>query len=67
MIFSKTILKAQLTIAHDKNQTNSEDLPDRTLQLSILNVFKDTSHIDCYNFIQKYKDYFAISGFLDRH
>lgn len=44
-----------------------KDPSKQTLKLKTPDIYKSKSHMDCYDFIQQYEDYFAISGSQDRN
>lgn len=56
----KTILEAWLSPACGQDWKIFEDLSKQVFQPKVSNICKGKLHIDCYNFIWWYKDYFAI-------
>lgn len=56
----KTVLELRIP-AYSKNWRTLEDLSERTVKPRALDVYKNKSHIDCYNFIHQCKDYFVTS------
>lgn len=62
----KIILEVQ-PLTHGQDWRISEDSPEWALKPRALDVYKNKLHIDFYNFIQWYEDYFATSRFWGRN
>lgn len=45
------------TFARGQDWRTSENLPEWALQPQALDIYKSKPHIDCYKFIQQYKNY----------
>lgn len=59
----KTILEAHVLPAYEQNWRTCEDFPKWALKHKALDVYKVGLYINCYNYIQQWKDYFAMSRF----
>lgn len=59
----KIVLKAQLPPARDQDQRIPDNVPEKVFKPRTLNICKNKLHMDCYNFFQQCKDYFATFKF----